>query len=99
MISSTDKDKILEIAKAYGVKKVLLFGSSVSSDSDAHDIDLAVDGICPNDFYSFYGDLIFSLSKPVDVVDMADNSKFIRMINREGVTLYVSVLLTASFFR
>ena len=88
MISLEDREKILKIAKMYHVKRIMLFGSSTSADCEGRDIDLAVEGVRPEDFYSFYGDLIFSLSKPVDVVDLAGDSKFIRMINQEGVSLY-----------
>ena len=88
MISLEDRKKILKIAEMYNVKRIMLFGSSTSADYEGRDIDLAVEGVRPEDFYSFYGDLIFSLSKPVDVVDLTGDSKFIRMINQEGVSLY-----------
>ena len=88
MISLEDREKILKIAEMYHVKRIMLFGSSTSADYEGRDIDLAVEGVRPEDFYSFYGDLIFSLSKPVDVVDLTGDSKFIRMINQEGVSLY-----------
>ena len=88
MISLADREKILEIAEMYNVKRIMLFGSSTAADYEGRDIDLAVEGVRPEDFYSFYGDLMFSLSKPVDVVDLAGDSKFIRMINQEGVPLY-----------
>jgi hypothetical protein len=54
----------------------------------AHDIDLAVEGVSPKDFFRFYGDLMFALSKPVDVVDLSGQSKFLDLIRREGVPLY-----------
>lgn len=88
MISLEDRAKILKIAERYRVKRILLFGSSTSAEHEGRDIDLAVEGVQPEDFYSFYGDLIFSLSRPVDVIDLTGDSKFIRMINQEGVSLY-----------
>ncbi len=88
MISEADREKILALALNYGVKRVLLFGSCLSEDGEARDIDLAVDGLAPDLFYNFYGDLLCSLSKPVDLVDLAGDSKFIRMINQEGMHLY-----------
>jgi len=88
MISLEDREKILKIAERYCVKRVVLFGSSTSAESEGRDIDLAVEGVHPRDFYSFYGDLMFSLSRPVDVIDLTGDSKFIRMINQEGVSLY-----------
>ena len=88
MLSLEDREKILKIAKSYHVKRIMLFGSSTSTGHEGRDIDLAVEGVRPEDFYSFYGDFIFSLSKPVDVVDLTGDSKFIHMINQEGVSLY-----------
>lgn len=88
MITDNDKIKIQEISKRYHAKRVLLFGSSILHEKESHDIDIAVEGISPKDFYRFYGDLLFSLSKPVDVIDLSGNSKFIQIVRREGVILY-----------
>lgn len=88
MISDIDKTSIQIISKKYHAKRVLLFGSSILPEKENRDIDIAVEGISPKDFYRFYGDLLFSLSKPVDVIDLSDDSKFIQMIRREGVVLY-----------
>lgn len=88
MISEKDKKTILTLAKQYSASKVILFGSCARKGRESNDIDLAVEGVSPSDFYRFYGDLIFSLSKPVDVVDLAHKSKFTRLISQEGVILY-----------
>ena len=88
MISREDKSAIIDLATRYKVKRVLLFGSSTDPDRDARDIDLAVEGIRPADFFRFYGELIFGLSKPVDLVDLSTDSKFTRLIQRDGVSLY-----------
>ena len=87
MVSTQDKATIQGIAKSYGVARVLLFGSSVSNGA-ARDIDLAVEGLAPSRFFSFYGDLIFALSKSVDVIDLDKKSQFTDIIRREGVALY-----------
>ena len=55
---------------------------------ESQDIDIGVEGVPASDFYSYYGDLIFSLSKSVDVVDITGTSKFIKLINKQGVPLY-----------
>jgi predicted nucleotidyltransferase len=88
MISESEKGTIREISAKYAVKRVLLFGSSLAPDKEGHDIDLAVEGIAPQDFFKFYGDLLLRLSKPVDVVDLSETSKFIKMIKREGILIY-----------
>ena len=40
------------------------------------------------DFYRYYGDLMFALSKPVDIIDLSVSSKFSSLIKQEGVFLY-----------
>ena len=88
MISEQDKATIIGIARRYGVRAVLLFGSSADPKRQATDIDLAVEGIVPEKFFSFYGDLLFALSKPVDLIDLSNDTKFNRLVYREGVRLY-----------
>ena len=88
MLSPQDKVKVEEIARRYGVGRVLLFGSSATDRVDAHDIDLAVEGLASSRFFAFYADLIFGLSKPVDLVDLGRKSRFTDIIRREGVPIY-----------
>lgn len=88
MISKEDKDKIRKISKKYKVKKVLLFGSSVNPNMEGNDIDLAVDGVEAQVFFKYYGELLFGLSKPVDLVDLSPKSRFTEFIERKGVVIY-----------
>ena len=88
MISERDKNTIQEISKKYQVKRVLLFGSSLDNTKESNDIDIAVEGIAPKDFFKYYGDLLLKLSKPVDVIDLTGTTKFIKLVEEEGVNLY-----------
>lgn len=88
MIAESDKKTIEEISKRYHATRVMLFGSSLSSSKESRDIDIAVEGVSSENFYRYYGDLIFALSKPVDIVDLSSASKFSRLIRQEGVFLY-----------
>ncbi len=88
MIKESDRNIICEISKKYDAKRVLLFGSSITTERESRDIDIAVEGIPPKDFYRYYGELIFSLSKPIDVIDISGTSKFIKLILEEGIPLY-----------
>jgi len=88
MISEKDKITIREISKKYKVRRVLLFGSSLSPSQESRDIDIAVEGISAKEFYSFYGELLCALSKPVDVIDLSTTSKFMKIIQKEGIPLY-----------
>lgn len=88
MVNADDRQAIQELAAKYGIKRVLVFGSAARRDAGFRDIDLAIDGIRPRDFFSFYGELLRRLSLPVDVIDLSRSSRFTRMIREEGVPIY-----------
>lgn len=87
MITEQDRASIQAIARKYRVSKVLLFGSSLSSDTESRDIDIGIEGIAAADYFTFYGELLCALSKPVDVIDLSQKSKFVEMVKREGIRL------------
>ncbi len=89
MLSQEDANVIAEIAARYDVEQVLLFGSSADLSRNPRDIDLAVEGIDPASFFRFYGDLLFGLSKPVDLIDLSRDTKFARIVRQEGTPVYV----------
>ena len=88
MIAESDKRKIREISEKYHAKRVLLFGSCLDVTRESRDIDIAVEGVSPEDFFKYYGDLMLKLSKPIDVVDLSERSKFTELIQQEGILLY-----------
>jgi predicted nucleotidyltransferase len=88
MISKADKKIIRELSEKYRVKRVLLFGSSLDPTKEGRDIDIAVEGIEPKDFFDYYGDLLLKLSKPVDVIDLSEKSKFVTLVKKEGKPIY-----------
>ncbi len=88
MLTKSDHLKIQEISRKYHIKKVLLFGSSLEPEKESRDIDIAVEGIAPEDFYSYCGELLLTLSKPVDVIDLSISSKFTDLVKKEGMPFY-----------
>ena len=88
MVSKEDRNRIAQVARKYGVARMLLFGSNVDPQHEGRDIDLAVEGIAPSMFFTLYRDLIFALSKPVDLIDLADDTPFAEIVRREGVPIY-----------
>jgi len=88
MITEKDKNAISALARQYGVHKIFLFGSSAESQKEARDIDLGVIGIEPRLFFKFYGDLMLSLSKPVDLIDLSKDTRFNAMVKRDGIPIY-----------
>ena len=88
MISDDDKAIICELAEKYGVERIVLFGSSLDSSRQARDIDLGVRGVEPKQFFKLYGDLIFAVSKPVDLVDLSRKSSVSSHAIETGVPIY-----------
>ena len=88
MISKEDKIKIQDIANRYNVKKVILFGSGCDPSKASNDIDLAVEGVSDSDFFRFYSELLFNLSKSVDIVDLSKKNRFNEIVMSEGLLLY-----------
>ncbi len=88
MITESEKRTIREISEKYAAKRVLLFGSSLISGREGRDIDIAVEGIAPREFFKYYGNLMLRLSKPVDVIDLSETSKFVALVKEEGVLIY-----------
>ena len=88
MISEKEKSIITDIASKYRAKKILLFGSSLESNTDYRDIDLAVDGLPKGCFFSFYGELMSRLPKPVDLIDLSRKNPFSEYVSQEGVAIY-----------
>ena len=64
--------KIANISKEFGAKKVLLFGSCLEDVESARDIDIAVSGINPREFFKFYGKVSMAVDDEVDIIDLDD---------------------------
>ena len=89
MISITDKRIVRDIAKKYRAKHVYLFGSQIrNARRIPKDIDLAVEGVAPEQFFLFYTELFDRLSQPVDLIDLKRNTLFCRLAKKEGVLIY-----------
>jgi len=71
-ILKKELDKIVGISKEFGVEKVLLFGSCLKDGEVAHDIDIAVKGIKPRDFFKYYGKVSMVVDDEVDIIDLDD---------------------------
>jgi len=88
MISGTEKKIILGLARKYKVRELFLFGSSCSPKKHGSDIDLGVRGVPAANFFNFYGDLMLSLARPVDLVDLTKKNKFNTLVCKDGLKLY-----------
>ena len=88
MISERDRTTIVALARRYGAATVWLFGSNAEHRRRGRDLDLAVEGVAPGKFFQFVGNLMLSLSRPVDVVALGKRSKLSTLIRRDGVRVY-----------
>ncbi|RKY26789.1 MAG: hypothetical protein DRP83_03560 [Planctomycetota bacterium] len=88
MVSQNDIEIVKQLSDKYRVKKVVLFGSSLDPQQEGRDIDLAVEGVAPEDYYRYCGELMMALTKPVDIVDLSVPCKFVDIILEEGVVLH-----------
>jgi len=88
MLSGRDRALIGKLARRYGAAAVWLFGSNADRRNRGRDLDLGVEGVPPARFFEFVGELMLSLSQPVDVVDLKRRSKLNTLIRSEGTLIY-----------
>lgn len=82
-------EKIITISKEYGAEMVLLFGSCVKDVESAQDIDIAVRGIKPREFFRYYGKISMAVEDEVDLIDLDDIRKhFYERILSKGRVIY-----------
>lgn len=80
---------IVDISKEYNAEKVFLFGSCLENIKNAQDIDIAVAGIKPREFFNYYGKVAFAIKNEIDIVDLHDISKHLyKRIVSEGRIIY-----------
>jgi len=92
-VLNRELDKIIAISRNYNAKKILLFGSCLNDIEAAKDIDIAVSGITPRDFFKYYGAVSMAVSKDVDIIDLDDIKAHLRKrILNSGKLLYESKL-------
>ncbi len=89
IVLETEMKKIVAISKEFGVEKILLFGSCLEDIESAQDIDIAVSGIKPREFFRYYGKVSMSVDDEVDIVDLDDvREHFRKRILSKGRVIY-----------
>ena len=86
-ISQNQMNRIVELAKDYGARRLILFGSYLTSPEEAQDLDLACDGINGWEIYEFGGRLENEFRIPIDVVPLKPRTRFTRQIEQRGKVL------------
>ena len=93
MLTEKTINILKEKAQAYNVKRLLLFGSCLHVPEDeANDIDLAVEGIDDDRFFTFHSDLMFDkdIRKSIDLIDLSGNATIMPVILETGLVIYES---------
>ncbi len=88
MLSSSLIDIIKKYAQEFSVKSVWVFGSSLEDEKAATDIDLAVEGLAPENFFEFYGRLYFEMPKPLDLIDLEQKTSIAAIVRKKGIRIY-----------
>ncbi|MDD5672963.1 MAG: nucleotidyltransferase domain-containing protein [Chitinivibrionales bacterium] len=77
--------KAAEVLKSFGATEVYLFGSLAKGTNTKYsDIDLAVTGIPPENFYRAMGDTFGALKREIDIIDLDENTPFVEYLKSHG---------------
>ncbi|MCU0286355.1 MAG: nucleotidyltransferase domain-containing protein [Acidobacteria bacterium] len=77
------------MSKEYHAEKVLLFGSCLEEIESANDIDIAVKGVNPQNFFEMYGKIIRAASSEIDLVPLENiREHFADSILKKGKLIY-----------
>lgn len=79
-------EKATKILRSFGATEVYLFGSGRTANFDwkYSDLDFAVRGIAPKDFYHAVGETMCSLGREVDVIDLDAGTAFGKYLSDHG---------------
>jgi len=87
-VNTTQIEQAINLAKAYGATRLILFGSAAESPAEARDLDLACDGISGWKLYELAARLEEELHTLIDLVPLTPPSRFTRWIETQGMVLY-----------
>ena len=87
LLTSSQLDEIITIAKSYDIKRLILFGSVLKDSGKAKDIDLACDGVRGWELYEFSAKIEEYLNMPVDIISLNPPSRLTRYIESKGNVL------------
>lgn len=88
MITQEQFDKCVEVAKRYGAKKLILFGSATENMEQARDIDLLCYGLKEIDVLRMAGMMKIDAGASVDVIPADSETPFVKFNLARGKVLY-----------
>ncbi|WP_291349682.1 nucleotidyltransferase family protein [Desulfosporosinus sp.] len=86
-----DVSSAIEILKNAGCKEVFIFGSLITGTyREDSDIDIAIKGCSPENYFALLGQLLTTLSRPVDLINLDRDDAFSKYLVKEGDLYRVS---------
>lgn len=88
---SVDQEKVercIALAREFGAKRLILFGSALKEPDTARDVDLACEGIEGWDIFRLGARLEEELGMPVDLVSLSPDDRFSRYVAKRGRVIY-----------
>jgi predicted nucleotidyltransferase len=79
--------RAIELARAYGATRLILFGTAAERPDQARDLDLACDGVPGWKLYELGARLEEELRVPLDLVPLTPPTRFTQMIEQRGKVL------------
>ncbi len=83
----TKIDRIVQLARAYGATRLILFGSALDTPETARDVDIACDGVPGWKLFELAAKLEDELEIPSDIVPLTPASRFTQSIEKKGKIL------------
>jgi predicted nucleotidyltransferase len=77
-------NKAREIARRFGAKRLLVFGSAINPAHEACDIDFACEGVLGWKLFQFGAALEEALKMPIDLVSSDEHTDLGRMVESQG---------------
>ena len=77
--------KAAEVLREAGAREVYLFGSAATGMMrEESDIDMAVSGLPPQDFFKAMGEAHSILGRQLDLIDLDENNLFTEYLKKKG---------------
>ena len=80
-------DRAVAVARRYGARRVLLFGSALDDPATARDLDLAVEGVEGWDFFRMSAEMEREADVLLDVIPLDEDNWFTRRVRERGRAL------------
>jgi predicted nucleotidyltransferase len=81
-------DRAVAVARRYGARRVLLFGSALDDPTTARDLDLAVEGVDGWEFFGMAAEMEREAEVVLDVISLDKDDWFTQRVRERGRPLY-----------